>query len=308
VRPPDKTSDTFPRGAGAAGPPRGPSVLIGLVGDGIQRSYTPQLHEREADRQGIRLVYTTIDSGELGLTVDDLPDVLRWARTLGYRGLNVTHPFKQEIVRHLDDLVGGARVLGAVNTVVFDNDATRGYNTDASGFERSFGREFSTAPRDRVVQIGAGGAGSAVAHALLTLGVRRLTVVDIESDRATRLVGVLATEFGADRVVMCAVEKLSTVLATADGVVNTTPVGMDGHPGSPVAAADLRKDLWLADIVYRPAETALVRAAQAVGAQTLSGVGMSVFQAVAAFEVFTGRAADAEAMLAHSDELLRSGL
>jgi shikimate dehydrogenase len=104
------------------------------------------------------------------------------------------------------------------------------------------------------------------------------------------------------------VEELPAVLAKADGVVNTTPVGMARHPGSPVAEADLRADLWVADIVYRPAETPLVRAARAVGAPTLSGVGMSVFQAVAAFEVFTGRAADAEAMLAHAAELLRSGL
>lgn len=301
-------SDTFARGDGASVPPRGSSFLIGLVGDGIQRSYTPQLHEREADRQGVRLVYITIDSGELGLTAADLPDLLHWARTLGYRGLNVTHPFKQEIVRHLDDFAGGARVLGAVNTVVFDEGTTCGYNTDASGFERSFARDFPTAPRNRVVQIGAGGAGSAVAHALLTLGVGRLTVVDIDRERATRLTAVLGAEFGADRIVVCAVEELSTVLATADGVVNTTPVGMARHPGSPVAVTDLRKDLWVADIVYRPAETALVRAAGAVGAQTLSGVGMSVFQAVAAFEVFTGRPADAEAMLAHSAELLRSGL
>ncbi len=304
MHPPDHT----PEGAGSSGPLSGPSVLIGLVGDGIRQSYTPQLHEREADRLGVRLVYTTIDSGELGLTAEDLPELLRWARTLGYRGLNVTHPFKQTIVGHLDDLAGGARVLGAVNTVVFDDDATRGYNTDVSGFERSFARDFPTAPREGVVQLGAGGAGFAVAHALLTLGVRRLTVVDLERDRATRLAGLLAGEFGDDRVVVCAVEELSAVLAKADGLVNTTPVGMARHPGLPIAAADLRKDLWVADIVYRPVETALVRAAQAVGAQTLSGVGMSVFQAVAAFEMFTGRAADAEAMLAHAAELLRSGL
>lgn len=292
--------------AGTAGPHRGSSVLIGLVGDGIQRSHTPALHQREADRQGVRLVYTTIDSGVHNLGRGGLPDLLRWARTLGYRGLNVTHPFKQEIVRHLDELTGDARVLSAVNTVVFDEDATRGHNTDVSGFRRSFVRGFPDAPRDRVVQLGAGGAGSGVAHALLTLGVRRLTVLDVDRVRATRLAGLLGAEFGGDRISAGEAHDLPAVLAKADGVVNATPLGMEHHPGSPVPGSALRPDLWVADIVYRPADTELLRAARAVGAPTLPGVGMSVYQAVAAFEIFTGRPADADAMLAHSDELLRS--
>jgi len=307
VRPPDRRPDLVGR-AGQSGPPSESSVLIGLVGNGIRRSHSPALHQREADRQGIRLIYTTIDSAERDLDAGDLPDVLRWARTLGYRGLNITHPFKQEVVRHIDELVADARVLGAVNTVVFHERTTCGYNTDASGFGRSFTRDFSDAPRDRVVQLGAGGAGSAVAHALLALGVRHLTLVDLDRLKATRLADVLAAQFGADRLTVRPRGDLSTVLAKADGVVNTTPVGMAHQPGSPVPESDLRKDMWVADIVYRPVDTALLRAARGIGAPTLPGVGMSVYQAVAAFELFTGRPADAEAMLAHSAELLRSGL
>ena len=101
------------------------SVLIGLVGEGIRQSHAPLLHQREADRQSIRLLYTTIDSRDLGLTFDDLPALLRWARTLGYRGLNVTHPFKQAVVGHLDELCGESAVLGAVNTAVFDGGKFR---------------------------------------------------------------------------------------------------------------------------------------------------------------------------------------
>jgi shikimate dehydrogenase len=283
-------------------------VLIGLVGEGIQRSHAPLLHQAEADRQGIRLCYTIIDSGERGLAAGDLPHLLHWARALGYRGLNFTHPFKQEVVRHLDELSHEARVLGAVNTVVFDDGATRGYNTDAPGFARSFAQDFSDAARDRVVQLGAGGAGSAVAHALLALGVGHLTLVDLDGAKATRLAGALATEFGADRVVVRAPGDLTAALAKADGVVNTTPVGMAHHPGSPVPESDLRNDMWVADIVYRPFDTALLRAARAVGAPTLHGGGMNAYQAAVAFEHFTGRPADAEAMRAHSAELFDSGL
>ncbi|GAA1875116.1 shikimate dehydrogenase [Asanoa iriomotensis] len=283
------------------------SVLIGLVGDGIQQSHAPLLHQREGDRQGIRLLYATIDSRQRGLTADDLPELLRWARTLGYRGLNVTHPFKQAVAEHLDELCGDAAVLGAVNTVVFDGDGSRGYNTDASGFRLSFARSFPDAARRRVVQLGAGGAGAAVAHALLALGIGRLTLVDTDATRTGPLVDTLAREFGADRVTASTHDRLPGLLAEADGLVNATPVGMAHNPGSPVPETDLRADLWVADIVYRPIETALLRAARAVGAPTLHGGGMNAFQAVAAFELFTGRPADPEAMLAHSAELLASG-
>ncbi|GIE94228.1 shikimate dehydrogenase [Paractinoplanes rishiriensis] len=283
-------------------------VLIGLIGAGIRQSHSPLLHQHEADRHGIRLLYTTIDSHVLGLHAADLPELLRWARTLGYRGLNVTHPFKQEIVRHLDDLSPEARTLCAVNTVVFDDSAVAtGHNTDAYGFRTSFAEHFPAAPRERVVQLGAGGAGSAVAHAMLTLGARHLTIVDVDPDRASTLAHALAGQFGPDRVGTGSPGDQSSLLATADGVINATPIGMAHHPGSPVATEDLRANLWVADLVYRPADTALLRAARAAGAATLPGVAMSVHQAVAAFELFTGLRADPGAMLADSAELLRIG-
>lgn len=282
-------------------------ILVGLVGEGIQQSHAPLLHQREADRQGLTLIYTIIDTAQRGLSARDLPDLLRWTRALGYRGLNVTHPFKQEIVRHLDELSAEARLLGAVNTLVFDGDRACGYNTDASGFARSFAREFATAPRRLVVQLGSGGAGAAVAHALLSQGVRRLTLADIDVAKAVRLSETLTAQFGTGRVEACPMDQLTTWLARADGLVNATPMGMAHHPGSPVPAAQLRSDMWVADIVYRPVDTALLRAARAVGASTLHGGGMNAYQAVAAYEHFTGRPADADAMLADSAELLSAG-
>jgi shikimate dehydrogenase len=212
------------------------------------------------------------------------------------------------VVRHLDEVSHEARVLGAVNTVVFDDGATRGYNTDAPGFARSFAQDFSGADRDRVVQLGAGGAGCAVAHALLALGVRHLTVVDLDRAKAARLADALAAEFGAAGIAVGAPGDLAAVLAKADGVVNATPVGMAHHPGSPVPESSLRNDMWVVDIVYRPFDTDLLRAARAIGAPTLHGGGMNAYQAAVAFELFTGRPADAEAMRAHSTRLLSSGL
>jgi shikimate dehydrogenase len=283
-------------------------VLVGLIGEGIGRSLSPLLHQREADRQGIRLVYTTIDSHQASLEAADLPELLRWATLLGYRGLNVTYPFKQEIMQHLDELSSEARAIGAVNTVVFNDGRSTGYNTDWSGFRRGFERGFADAPRQHVVQLGAGGAGSAVAHAMLTLGAKHLTIVDLDTRKATRLAERLQPEFGADRVSCDTTGDLSRVLADAKGVINTTPIGMAHHPGSPVPAADLRPDLWVADIVYRPTETELLRSARACGARTLDGGGMNLYQAVAAFEHFTGATADVDAMRGDSAELLSSDL
>jgi len=279
-------------------------VLVGLIGEGIGQSLSPLLHQREADRQGIRLIYTIIDSHRLSLSAQDLPALLRWAQVLGYRGLNVTYPFKQEIIKHLDELSDEARAIGAVNTVVFDSGRARGYNTDCSGFHRGFEREFAAAPRQRVVQLGAGGAGCAVAHAMLSLGAGHVTVVDLNTDKAKQLADTLAGVFGSHRISVGAPENLTELLAGAQGVINATPIGMAHHPGSPVAATDLRGDLWVADVVYRPIDTALLQAARAVGAPTLNGSGMNTFQAVEAFERFTGTVADVEAMLADSAELL----
>lgn len=283
-------------------------VLVGLVGEGIGRSLSPLLHQREADRRGIRLIYTIIDSQVRGLSAADLPELLRWAVLLGYRGLNVTYPFKQEIVRHLDELSSEARAVGAVNTVVFRDGRSTGYNTDWSGFRRGFERSFADAPRQHVVQLGAGGAGSAVAHAMLTMGAKHLTIVDLDTHKAAQLTATLQREFGPDRVSCETVGELSRLLAGADGVINTTPIGMAHRPGSPVPPEDLRPDLWVADIVYRPTETELLRSARAIGARTLDGGGMNLFQAVAAFEHFTGAVADVDAMQRDSTELLESDL
>ena len=150
-----------------------PSVLVGLVGAGIQASRTPSLHEREGARQGLRYVYKLIDLEALGLDASALPDILTAAQRFGFAGLNITHPCKQAVIPLLDDLSPDAAALGAVNTVVLKDGRRVGHNTDWWGFAESFRRELPDVRRERVVQFGAGGAGAAVAHALLTLGSRR---------------------------------------------------------------------------------------------------------------------------------------
>ncbi|MGW5741654.1 shikimate dehydrogenase [Amycolatopsis sp. NPDC003861] len=272
------------------------SYLIGLVGTGIGPSASPALHEREADELGLRYVYRLLDLDVLRRPV---ADVLAAARLAGFDGLNVTHPAKQAVLPHLDELSPEAGALGAVNTVVFRNHRAIGHNTDATGFARSLTRGLPDAPLDDVVLLGAGGAGAAVAHALLSLGTGRLTVHDVDGDRSARLAGALERRFGPGR----ARTGDLTALEGADGLVHATPTGMAAHPGSPVPAELLHPGLWVADIVYRPLETALLAAARARGCRVLHGGGMVVLQAAESFRLFTGAEPDPARMLRHFDAL-----
>lgn len=241
------------------------TYLVGLIGSGIGPSLSPALHEREADRQGLRYVYRLIDIDVLGVGPEAVGDLVRAARDLGFDGLNITHPCKQLVIDHLDELAPQAAALGAVNTVVFEGGRAIGHNTDVTGFAASFARGLPDVPLERVVQLGAGGAGAAVAHAVLTLGAGHVTVVDAMPDRAADLAAGLNRHFGAGRAAAATPDALGGLLARADGVVHATPTGMAAHPGLPFPAELLHPGLWVAEVVYRPLETELLRTARAVG-------------------------------------------
>ncbi|WP_426152547.1 shikimate dehydrogenase [Pseudomonas sp. DC3000-4b1] len=274
-----------------------PSVLAGLIGSGIQLSRTPAMHEQEGKAQGLGYVYRLIDLDVLKLDNSALEELLTAAQRMGFTGLNITFPSKQAIIPYLDELSSEARGIGAVNTVVLENGKRVGHNTDCLGFAEGFRRGLVDAPRQRVVQMGAGGAGSAVAHALLLEGVRQLTLFDVNPQSARTLVDNLNAHFPGQPARVG--DDLAAAVGEADGIVNTTPMGMAKLPGTPVPKALLRPELWVAEIVYFPLETQLLKDARALGCRTLDGSTMAVFQAVKAFELFTGLEADAERMTAH---------
>ncbi|MBK4987960.1 shikimate dehydrogenase [Pseudomonas sp. S36] len=273
------------------------AILAGLIGRGIQLSRTPALHEHEGDAQALRYLYRLIDADQLQLDDSALPSLLDGAQRTGFTGLNITYPFKQSILPLLDELSEEARGIGAVNTVVFKDGKRVGHNTDCLGFAEGLRRGLPDVSRRVVVQLGAGGAGSAVAHALLAEGVGQLVLFEVDAARAQALVDNLNAHFGAERAVLGT--DLAPALADADGLVNTTPVGMAKLPGTPLPVELLHPDLWVAEIIYFPLETELLRAARAIGCRTLDGSNMAVFQAVKAFELFSGKQADAARMQAH---------
>lgn len=273
-------------------------VVAGLIGRGIALSRTPAMHVAEARAQGFVCDYHLLDMDEEPLARLGLGELLGRVASEGFAGVNVTYPFKIEIIPLLDALSPNAKAVGAVNTVILRDGRRIGHNTDLWGFAESFRRGLGDAARDHALLLGAGGAGVAVAHALADCGVKRLSIHDVDHARAV----ALAEQVGTNRTGIQAVavnDIRALVDATRpDGIVNATPMGMAKMPGSAFPTDLLDPRMWVADIVYFPLETELLRAARARGCQTLPGAGMAVFQAVRAFELFTGRPADPDRMKA----------
>ncbi len=275
--------------------------LVGLIGAGIQASRTPSMHEHEAADQGLHCEYRLIDLDMLQVGAEALPDLLKEAERKGFAGLNITYPCKQSVFALLHELSDDARAIGAVNTVVLSGGRRVGHNTDWWGFAESFRRGLPDVQLNSVVQLGAGGAGAAVAHAMLTLGARELSIFDLNTERAQTLAADLCARFGAGRAT--AGSDLTGAMAAADGLIHATPTGMVKYPGLPLPAELLRPALWVAEIVYFPLETELLRVARGLGCRTMNGSGMAVFQAVEAFRLFTGITPDAERMQRHFESM-----
>lgn len=270
-------------------------IKVGLIGRGIQASRSPAMHMEEARALGLDLTYVLLDSDQAD-SRGDLGETLSWAESQGYAGVNITFPFKQAVISLLDDLSEDASRLGAVNTVVFRDGRRIGHNTDWSGYAESFRRGLPDVQLDRAVQIGAGGAGSAVAYALLQRGVGQLSIYDLDKDRAAQLADALSAIFGDGRAVSCG--DLTRAASAADGITNATPIGMAKYPGTPLPVELLRPEQWVSEVIYFPLETALLAAARGRGCRVLDGGGMAVFQAAEAFRLFTQIAPDTERMRA----------
>jgi shikimate dehydrogenase len=265
-------------------------IRSGLLGRSILASRSPELHEKEARAQSLDLSYELFDFTARGWQDADLGEVLKRLVADGFSGFNVTYPFKQAVLPLLDALDESAVAVGAVNTVSISNGRLTGYNTDMAGFRDSIVEGLPDAALGSVVQLGAGGAGAAVANALLSLGVSTLQLLDVDENRANLLACDLSARFRSVRIAAATPDRAET--GTADGIVNATPIGMNGNPGLPLADELVERRLWVADIIYFPPETELLRVARSRGCRTLNGIGMVVGQAARAFEIITGHVAD----------------
>jgi len=271
------------------------ALKLGLIGNGIARTRSGDLHRLLGDLTGFDTSYELIDL-ELTARPATLADTLASCRARGFRGVNVTRPYKQEAFALVAPSRSLPRGLRSINTVLFESGSDVGDNTDHSGFCRAFRATFGSSRKPgRVLQLGAGGVGVALAFGLAELGAEEILVSDIRADRARSLVGDLARAGIAARLVE---GDIVAAMAAADGLVNATPIGMYQYPGNPFPRAGLGRQSWVFDAVYTPERTDLLEAAGACGVDTLSGFELFFYQGLDAFERFSGCTVDAETALA----------
>lgn len=277
-------------------------MRAGLIGQGIEASLTPEMHIAEGQALGLCYDYRRIDVNQSRYCAASLSDLVSEAEESGFVGLNVTHPFKQQIVPLLDEVSDVVSFLGSANSVVFQEGKRIGHNTDYIGYRSALRRALPRAPIDTVLLVGAGGAGRAVALALLDQGARNLVLFDRDPAQSHSLRDVL--QFARPQALVRVVQDLNAVdWPKIDGAVNATPIGMKGHPGIPFEPQRLRPGSWVSDIVYFPRETALIKLASQAGLRIMDGTGMAVFQAVAAFHLFTQHPPDPDRMVQQFDLL-----
>jgi shikimate dehydrogenase len=272
---------------------QGGPIRLGLIGDNIAASQSPKLH-RLAGRQVRRIVsYDQIVPRHLGL---DFDGTFALCAAGGYRGVNVTYPYKEAVtakVRIDDPLV---RAMGAVNTVVFEADGPRGFNTDHSGFMAAYRAARGSRPPGRTLLIGAGGVGKAVAFGLLALGLTDIAIADRDLAKAQALCDALRQ--ARPELVATAGADAEAMAQGSEGIINGTPVGMVGLEGTPLARTALRGAGWAFDAVYTPVETQFLRDAAAGGLAIISGYELFFHQGVDAWRIFTGLGIDAAALRA----------
>jgi shikimate dehydrogenase len=255
--------------------------LTGLIGFPIAHSASPAMHEQAGAALGVHCRYRLIEIAGAGR--EQLRALLDDVRCRGFAGVNVTYPYKEAVLDLLDELSPTAAAIGAVNAVVVRDGRLIGHNTDTTGFASAAASLVTESGPGSVAVIGAGGVGKAIVFALAGLGVAEIRIFDADRTRADRLAARLR---GAGRVVVA--DSVEDALSGAAGLVNATPVGMLPSRDSPVPAALLHDGLWVADAVYSPLWTPLLTAAKARGARTMTGRELAVYQAVDAFELFTG--------------------
>ena len=249
------------------------------------------MHLEAAKALNINYRYEIIDAMNHDLKLDE---IIYRAETNGFKGLNITYPFKREALAFADELSEDSRKIGAINTLVFSEGKRYGYNTDYIGFSKAYRKISLGRKSNNILLIGTGGAGAAISNAIVVAGADRLALYDVDPDSAETLRKRTNGHFATDRVVVA--KDISREIEFADGIVNASTAGMDTHPGIPIDPVLLEKRHWVFDIIYFPIETMLLKSARRKGCFTVNGADMAVYQAIYAFELFTGIKPDYESM------------
>lgn len=257
-------------------------LQLGLIGDNIAASQSPRLHRLAGAANGMRVDYASLIPAQEGA---DFATLFERARRTGYRGLNITYPYKEKVVPMVELSPELAR-LGAVNTVIFAPGGPTGHNTDFTGFMAAYRGLRGETPPGAVALIGTGGVGRAVAFGLGTLGASEIRLVDRDIAKAEVMAVELKAAFSGMKVSVHA--DAAEAARGASGVVNCTPLGMVGYPGTPLPRAAMRGSEWAFDAVYTPANTQFLSDASAEGLAIISGWELFYWQGVHAWRLFSG--------------------
>jgi shikimate dehydrogenase len=278
---------------GCSGSRRRPvtGVRLGLIGDNIARSKSPLLHVEAGRLCGLEVSYERLVPADMGLSFEA---VFERCRGGGFHGINITYPYKEQVVPLVRIDEPEVSRLGACNTVLFSGTCAAGYNTDHSGFLAAYRSVFAGRRPGTVAMAGAGGVGKAIAFALAVLEARHLRLFDSHRERANALAQSIGAAATGMAVEVCS--DIAQAASGADGLVNCTPLGMTGYPGTAVPAALMGTAKWAFDAVYTPVETEFLTDARAAGLEVVSGYELYFHQGVDAFRLFTGKEVDQMAL------------
>jgi len=265
----------------------GRTKIAGLLGNPVEHSVSPQLHNTISMRMGHDIIYVPfkVEKEDLEKAVDGL-------RAINVIGFNVTIPYKSKIIKYLDEVSDEAMLIGAVNTVKNENGRLLGYNTDAEGFRRSFigevGHGFTN---KKVAVIGAGGAARAIAMKVALDGAEHIDIVNRTVTKALELSAFITKKTGVPvRALSMSETEEKNILWQNEIIINTTSLGMypdtDGCPIDDFSC--IRKNHIFYDIIYNPLKTKLLEEAEKQGCKVINGLGMLIYQGIYAYEIWTG--------------------
>jgi len=275
------------------------TLRLGLIGDNIVQSGSPALHMYAGKLQDTGVTYDLLVPQQMDCSI---PQILENCAAAGYRGINVTYPYKEVAAKLVCVDDPSVLAIGAVNTVVFKPDGLAGYNTDCSGFISAYKRVMGDTDTRSVLIIGSGGVGRAVAFGLAHLGTEELRLMDRDIDKSRALADTL--KIAAPNMNVSIWSDAEAAAVGASGLINCTPVGMAGHPGTPLSGNAMRGANWAFDAVYTPTNTAFLKSAKSNGLTTISGWELFFFQGLHAWEIFSDLACDEDLL---RQTLLQSG-
>ena len=260
-----------------------PTLKLGLIGDNIAASRAPDLHRIAGRLNNMDVQYDRLVPKELNQTFDQ---IFESCPDNGYQALNITYPYKEHVVSQVAINDPMVRAIAAVNTVVFDGTLSKAYNTDYTGFIAAYEQVRASAAPGVCCLVGTGGVGRALAFGLVKLGADEIRLFDRDNAKAQQL----AYDLNAldPQTVVTAADDLDVATANCDGLLNGTPLGMVGYPGSAFEPKAIANAAWVFDAVYTPIETMFLQSAKATGAQIISGYELFFFQGVHAWHHFTG--------------------